>query len=305
MTFAHPMVLLLLAIPALLLWAIPARGAGIVVPFDHHFGIQAGRSRRRWLTWLLGAFECVPPLLLAACIVILAVPQTLQQPKAARTLTNIQFCMDVSGSMGVGDRYGMAKDAIEDFVNTREGDAFGLTIFGSHQIRWVPLTKDLSAIRNALPFANPQRQPMHMGGTRIGSALRFCRDNMILESEPGDRLIVLVSDGASSDLGEGAVDDIANELKDANITLFHIHVADDAIPQEVVDIAEQTGGRAFEASDRGSLARVFQHIDRMKPARYLPQGTVPMDFFVPFALAGAACLLLHLLGLLGLRYTPW
>lgn len=302
MTFAAPTVLLLLAIPALLLWAIPFRGAGIVLPLDHQLARQ---PRRRWLRWLLGSAECLPALLLAACIILLAQPQTLQQPKAARTLTNIQFCMDVSGSMGVGDRYGMARDAITDFVNVREGDAFGLTIFGSHQIRWVPLTKDLSAIRNALPFADPRRQPLHMGGTRIGAALRFCRDNMILESEPGDRLIVLVSDGASSDLGEGAVDEIATELKDSNITLFHIHVAEDAIPPDVAEIAEQTGGRAFEAADRSSLARVFAHIDAMKPARYIPQGTVPMDFFLPFALVGLALLVLHVLALLGLRYTPW
>ncbi|MBL9121515.1 MAG: VWA domain-containing protein [Phycisphaerae bacterium] len=300
MTFSHPMVLLLLAIPALLLWAIPARGAGIVVPFDHH-----QHPRRRPLAWLLGACECAPPLLLAAIIFLLAGPQTLQQPKAARSLTNIQFCMDVSGSMGVGDRYGMAKDAIENFVNEREGDAFGLTIFGSHQIRWTPLTKDLNAVRNALPFADPRRQPMHMGGTRIGAALRFCRENMIYESEPGDRMIILVSDGASSDLDAGAIEDIGNELQDARITLFHIHVAEDAIPQEVVDIAEKSGGQAFEATDRMALARVFRRIDAMRPARYIPLGTVPMDFFLPFALAGAGLLLIHVLALFGLRYTPW
>jgi Ca-activated chloride channel homolog len=299
-TFSQPWVLLLLAIPALLLWAVPARGAGIVVPFDHH-----RHRRRRWIAWLLGAFECVPALLLAAVILLLAGPQTLQQPKAARTLTNIQFCMDVSGSMGVGDRYGMAKDAIGNFVNEREGDAFGLTIFGSHQIRWTPLTKDLNAVRNALPFADPRRQPLHMGGTRIGAALRFCRENMIYESEPGDRMIILVSDGASSDLDAGAIDDIANELQDANITLFHIHVAEDAIPQEVVDIAERTGGQAFEASDRTALARVFKRIDAMKPARYIPQGTVPLDFFFPFAIAAVGLLVVHVLGLFGMRYTPW
>lgn len=300
MTFTHPMLLLLLAIPALLLWSLPGRGAGVVLPFDHH-----RHARRRWIAWLLGAFECVPALLLATVILILAGPQILQTPKAARSLTNIQFCMDVSGSMGVGDRYGMAKDAIEKFVGEREGDAFGFTIFGSHQIRWTPLTKDLNAIRNALPFADPRRQPTHMGGTRIGAALRFCRDNMISESEPGDRMIVLVSDGASSDLDDGAVDDIANELDEARITLFHIHVAEDAIPQEVVEIAERTGGQAFEATDRSALTRVFKRIDAMKPARYIPQGAVPMDFFLPFALVGLGLAGLHVIGLLGVRYTPW
>jgi hypothetical protein len=43
----------------------------------------------------------------------------------------------------------------------------------------------------------------------------------------------------------------------------------------------------------------------MKPARYIPQGTVPMDYFFPFALAGLACLGLHVLALFGVRYTPW
>ena len=40
---------------------------------------------------------------------------------------------------------------------------FGLTLFGSHQIRWIPLTKDLKAIRNAMPFADPERQPTQAG----------------------------------------------------------------------------------------------------------------------------------------------
>jgi hypothetical protein len=80
-------------------------------------------------------------------------------------MTNIQICMDVSGSM-TGPRYRMASEAVTDFTKAREGDAFGLTIFGSHQVRWIPLTKDLNAIRNAMPFANPEHQPSHMGGTR-------------------------------------------------------------------------------------------------------------------------------------------
>src|SRR5205823_896150 len=124
-----------------------------------------------------------------------------------------------------------------------------LTIFGSQQIRWIPLTKDLSAIRNALPFANPEHQPIHMAGTLIGAALKFCRENMLQESAAaagpapargqkptanadGDRLIILVSDGDSQDLGHGEEYEIAELLKDAGITLYHIHVAEDDIPTE-------------------------------------------------------------------------
>ncbi len=300
MTFATPMLLLLLAIPALMLCSIPTRGAGLVMPFDrqtHH--------RRRWISILVGAVECAPPLLLAALIVLLAGPQSMQQPKNARELTNIQFCVDVSGSMTFEDRYTNARKAVEDFINLREGDAFGLTIFGSRQVRWTPLTKDLNAVRNALPFADPSRQPSHMGGTLIGAALRFCSANMINEAQEGDRMIILVSDGASSDLDGDEPSNIADELKDANITLYHIHVASDPIPDEVIDIARETGGEAFQAADATSLRRVFRHIDRMRPAQFRTLGTVPLDHFQPFALAGLAFLAMHIVGLLGVRYTPW
>lgn len=301
MTFTHPWVLLLLAIPVILLIAPPSRGFGLVMPFDHH-----EHRRRRWLGWTLAAFDRIPALILACVVFIIAGPQMLKTPRQTRSLTNIQFCLDVSGSMMVDNRYSMAKKAIEEFIDVREGDAFGLTFFGSHQIRWTPLTTDLKAIRNALPFANPENQPIHMSGTRIGAALIFCLNNMTQEATRGDRMIVLVSDGQSSDLGDGNEEaDYGAELQDAKITLYHIHVGDDDIPQEVVDIAHQTGGQAFAARDSSSLRRVFEHIDRMKPAQFTPGGTVPMDHFWPFALAAGCLLGAHLVGLMGVRHTPW
>lgn len=299
MTFLHPWVLLLLAVPVLLFWSVLGRGAGVVLPFDHHT-----HPRRRWLRWVLGAFEVVPLLLLAAALVMMAGPQMMKKPRAERLLTNIQIALDVSGSMS-GPRYRMASKAITDFTNAREGDALGLTMFGSHQIRWIPLTKDLNAIRNAMPFADPEHQPLHMSGTSIAAALRFCKANMEAEALEGDRLILMVSDGASSDLDGGENEKVAEELKSAGITLYHVHVAEDAIPSEVVDMAVATGGGAFAATDADSLKQVFRHIDKMKPAKFTATGTIPMDHFRPFAIVALALAGLHAVGLLGARYTPW
>ena len=299
MTFVHPWVRAFLAVPVLLLWTVIGRRAGVVMPFDHQ-----RHQERRPLVWLLGVFEVVPLLVLAAAVVILAGPQMLKQPKGERSLTNIQICLDVSRSMS-GARYRNAAQAIEDFTKSREGDAFGLTIFGSEQVRWIPLTKDLNAIRNAMPFANPDNQPSHMSGTRIGAALRFCRDNMEAESFDGDRLIVLVSDGDSSDLEDGQEEVVAEELREAKITLYDIHVAEDDIPTEVVDMARATGGEAMAAHDVATLKHVFAHIDKMKPAKFRTVGTVPLDHFRPFAIIALCLLAAHTLGLLGLRYTPW
>ena len=125
----------------------------------------------------------------------------------------------------------MASEAVENFVDAREGDAFGLTLFGSYAIRWVPLTRDLDAIRNALPFADPRRQPMHMGGTRIGHALQFCLGNIATEAVAGDRMIILVSDGISSDLSNPSDSlTMADDLTASNITLFHVHVGTGSVP---------------------------------------------------------------------------
>jgi len=304
MTFTHPWVLLLLVVPVALAWTVVSRGAGLVMPLDHQSEANAGGRRQRALGWLLGAFDAVPLLVLAGAILIIAGPQILKQPKRERLLTNIQICMDVSGSMS-GRNYQIASQAIEDFTRAREGDAFGLTLFGVAQIRWLPLTKDLQVMRNAMPFANPDNQPRHMSGTAIAAALRFCKSNMELEATEGDRLIVLVSDGFSSDLGNGEEYEVADELKAAGITLYHIHVDQSDIPSEVVELARGTGGDGFHASDAASLRTVFAHIDRMKPARYASVGTVPMDHFRPFAIAVLALLGLHGIGLMGVRYTPW
>ncbi|MFO0894331.1 MAG: vWA domain-containing protein [Phycisphaerales bacterium] len=300
MTFAHPAVLLLLAVPVLLLVVPPARRVGVVLPFDH-----LAHPRRRVLGWTLAAFDRVPALILAAVIAMLAGPQVLRTPGSTRLLTNIQFALDVSGSMGSEDRSVMARKAIEEFTIARQGDAFGLTLFGSMQIRWIPLTTDLKAIRNALPFGDPAHQPVHMGGTMIGAALRFCRDNMNYEATRGDRIIILVSDGQSGDFGDGTEQDVARELKEAGITLFHVHVGSDEMPQEVVELARQTGGEAFAARDSRGLERIFQRIDQMKPAQFAPGGTIPMPFDAPFALAALGLLGLHLVGLMGIRITPW
>jgi len=301
MTFVHPWVLLLLIVPVLLgLWLAQRRAWGVALPFDHR-----SHRRRRVLRALLTGFEILPAVLLAIALLILARPQVLRVPEQQRVLTNIQICLDVSGSMTVGGRYQAARAAIEQFTRAREGDAFGLTIFGSEQVRWMPLTKDLQAIRNALPFADPTFQPTHMGGTSIGAAIRFCRRNMLAEDASGDRLLIVVSDGVSFDLQGTEPDEVAEELQQDHITLYYVHVGTDRSTAALTDIAELSGGAAFIATDRVAVERVFRHIDRMEPARFAPSSAIPMDIFAPFAIAGLSVLGLWVLGLLGMRYTPW
>ena len=171
MSFAHPAVLAALVLPVLLLvWIWRHDGSHLVVPLDH-----ARVGRGRWLRALVASAESLGPLLVAVVIVLLAGPQRFGEPQSQRVLTNIEFCVDISGSMtsslGDGSRYDASMAAINSFLDYREGDAFGLTFFGNSVLHWVPLTQDPSAIRHSPPFMRPENAPSWFGGTAIGKAL--------------------------------------------------------------------------------------------------------------------------------------
>ncbi len=303
MTFATPAVLILLALPVLLfVWEWRRRGTVITLPFDH-----ANARRGRWLENTVKTANFLGPMLLAIAIILLAGPQRPLSQGSQRVMTNIELVLDVSGSMtatfGDGRRADKAVEALQEFVSHRKGDAFGVTLFGTEVLHWVPLTQDLDALKHSAPFMKPEAMPPYMGGTRIGLALRSV--NKILADRPqGDKMIILLSDGSSSDL-RGQSDKISSDLNSQNIVLYYIHVANSQPQQEVYDIASRTGGEAFVAGDPSALQAVFEKIDSMQPAKFKPETPIPADNFKPFALAGISMVILQLLCLFGIRFTPW
>ncbi|QEH34591.1 von Willebrand factor type A domain protein [Aquisphaera giovannonii] len=304
MSFAYPWVLGLLAVPVLLLgWTWRRTGGRIALPFDHG-GQPSGRA---W-SIVLKLAESLPALLLGVAIVILAGPQHLSAPKSRRVLTNIEFCVDVSGSMtsplGEGTRYDASMKAIDEFLKIRQGDAFGLTFFGNNVLHWVPLTSDPSAIRCAPPFMKPENAPVWMGGTMIGKALLACRE-VLTSREEGDRMIILVSDGDSFDLSGGNDESVAQTLKKDGIVVYSIHISSGDPPGEIVNITGLTGGEVFPVDDPQALRAVFRRIDTMKATRMEKTAPELLDDFAPFCMAGLTLLGATGLTLLGLRYTPW
>ena len=304
MSFAYPAVLALLIVPgALWYWLWRHEGRPLVLPLDH---TRVGRGR--WLRAMLAGVESLAPLLLAVVVVILAGPQRFGQPQSKRVLTNIQFCVDISGSMttqfGEGSRYDASMAAINDFLNFRQGDAFGLTFFGNNFLHWVPLTEDPSAIRCSPPFMRPENAPPWFGGTAIGNALQACRE-VLTSRQAGDRMIILVTDGMSYDIENGQDVQLAKELSSDRIVVYALHVAEGDPPGSIVNITNLTGGEAFAAGDQEGVKTVFRRIDQMQQTRIERTLPEPQDHFVPYCIAGLSIVGLSMAGLYGLRYTPW
>lgn len=305
MSFAYPWVLLALIIPlGMVIWHFRTRGFRLVLPVDH------SRTRRgRGISFLIQISSALPYLLVVIAIAILAGPQQLSDPITRKKLTNIQLCLDVSGSMaatfGSGDRYDAAMDSIVDFINYRDGDAFGLTFFGGHYLHWVPLTEDTSAFECARDFLGPRNLPQWFsGGTMIGMALRQCR-KVLNERPQGDKMVILLSDGYSFDLSGGTAENIANEFKKDDITVYTVHIGAGTPPADLYTITSQTGGEVFSAGDPEALNQVFKKIDEMQVTEMEKVSAETIDNFFPWSVAGICVAVTWLLTLFGLRWSPW
>ncbi|MEW6073453.1 MAG: vWA domain-containing protein [Planctomycetota bacterium] len=303
-SFRHPAILSVLLVPALLLagaWTRP--GGRIVLPVDHS---RAGPGT--WIRVTVNLAESFPPLLLGIVILLLAGPQRWDEPRSKRVLTNIEFCVDVSGSMGSsfggGTRYDASMEAINEFLDYREGDAFGLTFFGNQVLHWVPLTTDVSAFRCAPPFMRPGQLPWWFNGTEIGKALLACR-KVLVGREEGDRMILLISDGYSADLGGGRDLEIARELRADGVVVYAVHIATGRAPEPIVNITSLTGGEIFQPGDVEGLRRVFQRIDEMQETRLEKSTAEAVDHYGPLATSALIVLAVLLLVAFGLRTTPW
>lgn len=306
MSFHHPALMWLLALPIVwAFWQWTRRGHPVVVPFD--YGQQREGKRLRVLVNLV---QTLPALLLAIAVLILAGPRRAAPPQDERILNNIIICLDMSGSMsmpfGRSTRFDSAMTSAKQFCEFRQGDAFGLTVFGSEYLHWFPPTKELSALRNAMPFIQPARSLPWFGGTMIANALDGCRQRLVRTKE-GDRAVILITDGGSGDFGGGRDRQVAQQLADAKIRVFTILIGNDGGMgiDGIYTIAAGTQGKVFRVEDQSALGSVFQEIDRMQKAKFKQVTSDWVDYYRPLCLAGLIIAALWGLGLFGLRYTPW
>jgi Ca-activated chloride channel homolog len=311
MTFAHPKLILLLAVPVILIfWEWVRRGRPLVLPFDDV------HKRRGWLLGgLVLTANCLPAVLLAFAIVLLARPLTFAAPRQERQLSNIQIVLDTSGSMG--SRYGPqtgeqpytrfdgAMDAIDKFLSAREGDACGLTIFSRNFVHWVPLTQDTAAIRMARPFILPKNFPGQVwGGTFVGKALEGAI-GPLTQRPQGDRMIIVITDGESQDTRNGAEREVIAKLRRNKIVVFAVSIRDEPTDPGLENIARETGGQAFQAITPQSLRIVFDRIDAMQKIEVRATKPEVLDFLEPFLPLALGVLVAQVLVLFGLRFAPW
>jgi Ca-activated chloride channel family protein len=222
---------------------------------------------------------------IALVAVALARPQRLTNDQAEVEGIDIVVALDVSNSMQendlLPDRLTAAKRVIDDFIKRRESDRIGLVIFGKEAFTQCPLTLDTRALRMLL--ADVRLGLVDGQGTAIGNALGTAI-NRLRKSTAKSKVIVLVTDG----------DDNASKLdprkaakfaQTFGVKVFTILIGRDVDagnepagqdrfgnlvaasrprypvnPKLLEEIADETGGMPYLATDTQALEHRFQAI---------------------------------------------
>lgn len=222
---------------------------------------------------------------------------------------DIVFCVDVSGSMDIKDfmhkgerisRRDALIMAINDFVDRRPNDRFGMIGFAGNTYLMSPMTLDGEWIKNVLKHIKTQ------DGTAIGEGILASID-LLKEAKSTTRVMVVVTDGENN----AGIDPLkaADAARAAGIRVHTIAITqlksvggDQAVKSLLGKIADRTGGMYFQAANLDSIINVYRQIDRMEKTQFEQRKYRLYDeLYPPLLIAAFATLLVGLVG----SHTWW
>ena len=307
-----PWLLLLLPLPWLLRWLLPAQTdsqqAALKVPFLDDFGVGETRvvsAVKPWALWLASlAWLCL--------VLALARPQWLGEPlEQAVSGRDLMLAVDVSGSMQEKDfvikgqqvdRLTALKQVAGEFIQRRTGDRLGLVLFGTQAYLHVPLTFDRNTLQTLLNEAFigiTEDEPQTSIGDAIGLSIKRLQDQ-----KTDSKVLILLTDGANT-AGELSPLKAAELAASAQLKIYTIGIGADEMlvrslfgtrrvnPSADLDektltaIAETTGGRYFRARSSEELAQIYALLDQLEPVEKDKQFFRPRSelFHWPLAIA--------------------
>jgi len=287
-TFAEPLILyLLFAIPAIVAFYILKQQrvtASLRMPGLQSFDLT-GTTFRHYLRHILFAFRIIAITLL---IIVLARPQKTDKFQDTTTEgIDIVLTQDISGSMLARDfrpdRLEASKNIATEFISGRPYDRIGLVVFSGESFTQCPLTTDHAVLINLL---REIQSGMIEDGTAIGMGLATAV-NRIKDSKAKSKVIILLTDGVNN-RGEIAPATAADIAKTFGIRVYTIGVGTQGMapypvmtpygiqyqdmPVEIDEgilreIAQNTGGKYFRATDNDKLIQVYKEIDKLEKSK--------------------------------------
>ena len=317
MEFASPKILwfLLLLIPLVAYYIYRARqGRAAVIVSTIDTVKRAPKTIRYYLRHIPFVLRCVA---LSLIVVAIARPQSAEHYTNTTTEgIDIVLAVDVSTSMlakdFTPDRLSVAKEVASEFISDRTGDRIGLVVFAGESFTQSPLTTDQSSLQTMLGRIT---SGVIEDGTAIGNGLATSI-NRLRESDAKSKVVILLTDGVNN-RGEISPLTAAKIAKDMSIKVYTIGIGRrgtapypifdergrevDVVNMKVEidekilrDIAEQTGGEYFRATDKQTLEAIYDRINQLEKSKVeVENRTTLHEEFLVFVLCALAALLLE------------
>lgn len=291
MTFARPLLLLLLGVLPLWWWWRAKRLRRLAGAPMSDVRPALGPVERLWVARLPVSLRS---LCLAAWIIAAAGPRVGSARAELRSEgISIVLAVDISSSMLAEDfspynRLDVARRTAAEFVRARTADRIGLVAFSGQALTLVPITTDYQVLETAI---RQLRVGIVEDGTAIGTGIATSANR--LRRAPGkSKVLILLTDGVNN---KGTVDPrtAAHAAAAFGIRIYTIGVGTqgqapvptgqgplglryETMPVQIDDalmgeIARNTGGRYYRATDAASLSNIFREIDRLEktPVQHL------------------------------------
>lgn len=229
------------------------------------------------------------------------------------------LAVDISGSMQAVDfstpiktisRLDATKEVVGKFALGRNGDRVGLVTFGQQAYLHVPLTLDTTAVSKML---NDTVSGMAGNATAIGDALGLSV-RTLRERPEGSRVVVLLTDGEDNASSIPPLE-AAKLAKKYGIRIYTIGVGKNgtvpfptqfggyamakvSIDEDLLrEIAAQTGGQYFLATDKKALESIYSKINQLEKTESNESVFLIREpyYYYPLGIATALLLLLTLL----------
>jgi len=322
---AWPWIFLLLPLPWLLRWALPAADSGDSALKITFIGELESMTRKRATVALPSWRQQLPFVVIWLLLLFAAArPQWLGEPLPLPTSgRDLLLAVDVSGSMDYPDmqwqgdeisRLELVKHLLGDFIIERGGDRVGLILFGSKAYLQAPLTFDRQTVRTWLDEA---MIGIAGSNTAIGDAIGL-GIKRLRERPAQSRVLVLITDGANNG---GEIDPMlaARLAAEQGVKVHTIGIGTDVQTGSALQrfaqagteldeptlraIADATGGRYFRARSAAELEEIGATLDELEPVVQQPTQARVADALYVWPLAAAMLISLLLVAQGVLRTT--
>jgi len=202
----------------------------------------------------------------------------------------LSLVLDASGSMEEMNKFGIVKDIVLDFIDKREHDKLALTLFADFAYVAMPLTYDKESLKQLLSkievgIAGTQR-------TALYEAL-FMSTKLFKESASKEKIAILLTDGVDN-TSKIPLDVAIQSAVKHGIKVYVIGVGGrgNYDPTVLHKIADETGGKFYEADSVARLKQVYAQIDALEKSEIKADKYVKKQYFYQYPLAAGALLLL-------------